>query len=236
MVKRWQKIRTAVERMITIGLIAVPLGAAAIWLTLHHIPAWYRPAELDAGGSQKARGEAIAMADHVSDEMVKRVPFDVVLNDTSVTEWIAVLPTIWPEAHARLPRQITDIAVAFDENVVRIGALYRGSVHTIVNVHLEVEITEYEAGGPGGATELSVRVSSVRGGSLPFSVTVLDPIVRDLLGAAGDAGTHAVRSLQDLLEGVRVANRFVWFNGRRPFRIRSLAIHEGEMRLRIEPL
>ena len=48
MATRWQKIRTAVERTITVGLIAVPLGAAAIWLTLHHIPTWYRPSELDA--------------------------------------------------------------------------------------------------------------------------------------------------------------------------------------------
>jgi hypothetical protein len=44
------------------------------------------------------------------------------------------------------------------------------------------------------------------------------------------------RSVDDWFSGVQLRNRFVWPNGRRPFRIGALAVTDGELRARLDPL
>ena len=50
------------------------------------------------------------------------------------------------------------------------------------------------------------------------------------------AALRRIQSVDDLFDGVAIGNRFVWFNGDRPFRIESVRIDDGQLRLRIEPL
>jgi hypothetical protein len=45
-----------------------------------------------------------------------------------------------------------------------------------------------------------------------------------------------VKSADELYEGVRFPNRFTWPNGRRAFRVASLTMTRGELRIRLEPL
>lgn len=226
---RWQVIRRALERVLTVGLVLGPIAVIVLWLTLHHIPSWYRPALLDETGTQRARSEAVSVTDYISDQMVKQKAFEVTLSDKSLTQWLAALPSIWPTAHERLPPQIRDIAVGFDRNVVRIGARYDGSVLTIVSIHLALDIIE-------NGTQLSVRMLHVRSGSLPFPIAILDRMLADRLSTVDSPAAHKIESLSDLVEGVQFENRFVWFNGRRPFRIESLEVTAGEVRLRLQPL
>ncbi len=110
--------------MLTVGLVAGLVALIALWLTFQHKPGWYRPATLDVAGIQQARSQAIATADFVGDQMVRGEPFDVVLLDRSVNEWLAALPHVWPDALDSLPPELSDLAVRFDEGEVRIGAHY----------------------------------------------------------------------------------------------------------------
>ena len=226
---RWQVIRRVLERVLTAGLVLGPIVAILLWLTLHHIPSWYRPAALDEAGTQRARSEAVSITDYISDQMVKRKPFEVTLSDKMLTQWLAALPSIWPTAHERLPPQISDIAVRFDRNVVRIGARYDRSVLTIVNIHLALDTNE-------NGTQLSVRALYVCCGSLPIPIAILDRMLTDRLATVDSAAARKIESMSDLVKGVQFENRFVWFNGRRPFRIDSIQVRSGELRLRISPL
>lgn len=242
-------VRDVAERVASVGLIVVPLVVIALWLTLHHKPDWYHPVELDAHGMQRARRQALSTADSISDQMVQRNPFDIVLTDESVTQWIAALGSIWPEAAERIPSEITDIAVAFDDGVVRIGGRYRGSWHAIVNVHLELGVTE-------DGSKLWIQLLSIYGGSLPITRSMIERMLAGRLGAdestsdAPNDGSEGVESLtrwlgspSDHADGpsetrsrAEIENRFVWFNGRRPYRILSIQVVAGELRARIEPL
>ncbi|MCH7872055.1 MAG: hypothetical protein IID33_10185 [Planctomycetes bacterium] len=242
-------VRDVAERAASVGLIVVPLVVIALWLTLHHKPGWYHPVELDARGMQRARRQALSTADSISDQMVQRKPFDIVLTDESVTQWIAALGSIWPEVKERIPSEITDIAVAFDDGVVRVGGRYRGSWHAIVNVHLELGMTE------DGST-LWIQLLSVYGGLLPIPSSMIERALAGRLGAdesASDASngrldgadslTRWIGSPSDHANGpsetrsrAEIENRFVWFNGRRPYRILSIQVGAGVLRLRIEPL
>lgn len=246
---RQRKIRDVAERVASVGLIVVPLVVIALWLTLHHKPGWYHPVELDAHGMQRARRQALSTADSISDQMVQRKPFDIVLSDESVTQWIAALGSIWPEAEAWIPSEITDIAVAFDDGVVRVGGRYRGSWHAIVNIHLELGMTE-------DGSRLWIQLLSVYGGSLPIPRSMIERMLAGRLGTGESASETSIGRSDDVDSLTRwigspsdhangppanrdradIKNHFVWFNGRRPYRILSIQVVAGELRLRIEPL
>ena len=54
---------------------------------------------------------------------------------------------------------------------------------------------------------------------------------------SGDApAPHKPGTAADWLSGLRVPNRFVWPNGKRPFRIDAIELTQGRIRLRLESL
>lgn len=232
---RGRSLRDAAERVASVGLILVPLIVIALWLTVHHKPGWYHPAILDAHGMQRARRQALSTAGSISDQMVRRDAFDVVLTDESVTQWIAALGTIWPDAAARIPQEISEIVIAFDDDVVRIGGRYQGSWQSIVNIRLELGVTE-------DGLRLWVQQAGVYAGSLAIPRSMIARMLMDRI-EAGDSPSGWIRSVSDHFDAApenraraEFENRFVWFNGRRPYRILSIQIASGELRLRIKPL
>ncbi len=228
--------------MLTALLALGPIALVVLWLTFHHKPSWYHPVTLDSVGAQRARRDAVSTADFVSDRMVQRKPFDVVLHDTEVTNWLAALPTIWPHADEILPPEIDQPAVSFRDGEVRVGAHYRGpSWQAVVSVGVRFDVSD------DGAA-IGIRLANVRGGSMPIPQSALNRLLDaarldSLFGrevATTDEGVpifelRTIRSVSDLFQGVRIENRFVWFNGRRPFRIASIQIQDGALRLRLEP-
>ena len=242
------------------GLVAGLVALIALWLTFQHKPGWYRPATLDEAGIQQARSQAVATADFVGDQMVRGEPFDVVLLDRSVGEWLAALPHVWPDARDSLPPEFSDLAVRFDEGKVQIGAHYAARQwQAIVSVDVLLRPSD-----DGSAIEIAL--SSAHSGSLPVPRAILKGLLDHLLqspwatrrvarssaslavayprtkarhstaGPRHPAALQEVQSVDELFEGVRIRNRFVWFNGDRPFRIDSIRIDGGELRLRIDPL
>ncbi len=225
------------------ALIGALVVLVALWLTLHHKPGWYNPVTLDEPGIQRARKEAVATADYIGDRLYEGIPFDLVLVDRSVNEWLAALPTIWPEAKDVLPSELTGPAVRFEKGGIRVGShLTANGWQAIVSAGLTIGLT---ADGTG----VDISLHSVRGGSLPVPRTILADVLDPLLRHAREehhavnqpaeplsAAMRGVHSVEELFGGVRIENRFVWFNGRWPFRIDSIRIEDGELRLRLEPL
>lgn len=215
----------------------------AAWLTFQHRPAWYSPARLNEAGIQQARSEATELADSLGDRMVRGRPFDVVLIDRKVNEWLTALPHCWPEARRSVPSEISDPAVRFDASRVYVGAhCESGGWRAIINVELALGVSE-----DGRSVELALF--EARGGSLPVPRAILRRLLDPLLRGVGDASSRSADpageflpnlgdfgSIDDLFRGVKIRNRFVWGNGDRPFRIDSFTIEDGELRLSIEPL
>ena len=211
------------------------------------------------------------MADLVSDRMVEGEPFDVVLVDRSVNEWLAALPHAWPDALDALPPELsrpvvrfigkplwdrlssrsndrleslshTERQSRFAPGEIIVGAHFaHGGWSAIASVRASLCVSE-------DGTRIEIRWNGAYGGSLALPEWLVEnllteqPVDRWIAGVsrkAGSSGGPKDRSGTDgaakLLQGFEIDNRFVWFNGKRPFRIDSIEIDEGELHLRIEP-
>ncbi len=224
-------------------LIAAPLVFVAIWLALHHKPSWYVPAILDEAGIHQARRQAVTTADFISDRMVEGNPFTVVLTEQPVNEWLTALPHAWPDARDALPPEFSNPTIGFRDGRLWIGAHYVAETwQAIISLGLRFDASNDKAA-------LTITLEGAYIGSLPLPKMIVRQAFERLLrqGRQGKRelnGTtrplldalQTIQSADELFEGVAVKNRFVWFNGERPYRIQSVEIGEGKLRLTIEPL
>ena len=229
-------LRRACILATSIGLV----GLAVFWLTFQHKPGWYRPVTLDPAGLHQARRDATNTLDSVGDRIVRGEPFDLVLSKRSVNEWLAALPQLWPDAASRLGSQFTELAVDFDSDDIRLGALYtRRGWRVIASVDLKIAVTQ-------DGRFLQITLPRLRGGSLPLPrrllESLLDPFLRQGR-ASPSAGAGAFDPIvgeiglgDEPVVGMHLRNRFIWPNGRRALRFASIEVKSGELRLRIEPL
>lgn len=238
-----QKLRRIVDRVATVMLVAVLLAVPTVWLTFQHRPAWYRPPKLGEADLRRARNEALTTADTVSDRIVEGRAFDLVLTDRAVNEWLSAFPSDWGSRRWRLPAGVTEPAVRFEPGIVLIGAhASLNGWRAILNVSLSLAVST-------DGQSLRVALKRARGGSLPIPRALL----RTLLAPLSEPATprsHAERaasdppatmfegigSVDELFEGVNTRNRFIWSNGRRPFRFEAITITDGKLHLRIVPL
>ena len=232
-----------VRRAVVAAFVGSCLLCLVLWLAFQHKPAWYRPASLDATQSQAAKADAVAAADYVSDRMVEGRLFEIRLTDRSVNSWLAALPYAWPEASEILPPELTDAAIRFDPGRVRVGAHCRmNGWQAILSLSLRLSVSK-----DGG--DVIVALTGVQMGSLPVPRPALRRLFEHLrpsklVRQSGSTRRTSpvmeslaeVQSIDELFAGVHLENRFVWFNGERPFRVRSFEIDEGRWQLRIEPL
>ena len=168
--------------------------------------------------------EAMRVVDRVGDQLVDRKPFEVALSANQLNIWLSGLAQIWPDAARRMPREIMEPFVAFEAGALRTAArLESGGWRAIVSSDYEVELS-------GDRKNLIVRLKSARCGGVPMPRFVIESILQPFLNEVGK------KSVDQWHNGAMFENRFVWPNGRRPFRIGELTIEPGNIRLRIEPL
>lgn len=208
------------------SIVALGLGFVILVLALEYRPAWYAPAVLTDSELQRCRMDAIRVVDYVGDQLVDRKSFEMTLSDDQLNAWISGLAQIWPEAARRVPSEIVEPFVAFEEGVVRTAArMESDGWRAIVS-------SEYELALSPDHKQLIVRLVSARCGS----VTLPRFIVMSLLKPYLDAEVLSGFTLDQLYDGKQIENRFVWPNGKRLFRIDQLDIEPGAVRIRIEPL
>ncbi len=219
-------------------LISTPLVAIGSWFVVQHKPGWYAPALLDEAGQQRARREATERADTFGDSLVRREAFEVVLLDEQVNEWLSVMPPLWETEEGV---EVRDLAVHFETGAVRLGALVdRNGWRIILSVGIGVALAEE-------GQEVELRLLDTYGGSFPIPLTALSwasGARSEDSGGDSDGDTSSdrldplywdIQSVDDLLDGVRRRNRFVWPNGKRSFSIEHLSIEPGRVRLLIRP-
>ena len=221
------------------GFVAV----TAIWLALHYKPVWYLPASLSEAAARRARKEAASASETVTVKMIEKLPFEVTLDGQAVNEWLSVLPTLWPEAREALPPGMSEPAIGFQDCRIYLGAHYhRKWWRTIVNLSVALNLSN-------DGRFVVVALEGVRCGIVPVWPTwVRNWMPAESLRGRGPSNPEAVatgakhsrlppaESGGDLFSGLKIENRFVWFNGERPFRLLSIKIEAGKLRLGIEPL
>ncbi|MCK4658825.1 MAG: hypothetical protein KAV82_04820, partial [Phycisphaerae bacterium] len=79
-VSRQSKQKTRPKRLLwillTVTLILVSAGAV-LWLTVHHIPAWYKPVHVPEARMDEVRADAIRSYNRFGDGLVHRKTFDL---------------------------------------------------------------------------------------------------------------------------------------------------------------
>ncbi len=201
------------------------------------------PALLEEAAGQLARAEAVGFIDSIGDQIVRGSPFTAVLGEEEANRWLAVLGDVWPDAAEAIPKELTLPAVRFETGRLRAGAHLRSSSgwQAIVSVQLLVRVSDDGA-------ELEWALTSFHIGAIPVPRYVLGVIADRLLKSDanrfttltphvdGSDGDTVLSDVERMFGGVRLRNRFVWFNGQRPFRIRSIRLTNGQLHVEIEPL
>lgn len=235
--------RTGLRRTGIILLVAVAMGMVVLWFMFQHKPAWYRPVQLDAAAQKQARKDATNFIDSIGDRMVRGEAFDVVLIESRLNDWLAMMPEFASGASAKGSDRFTGPVITFADDRLRFGIHYQnGGLRAIISVTVLLAVS------PDGRS-MMMKIESMHGGSLPAPESLIASLLEPALNKArerSDGGDQdqtiaavmleKVDSIDDLFEGIERRNRFIWPNGRRLFTFESIEIHNGEMRLRIKPL
>ncbi len=228
------------KRRLALAGAVIAGGGALLILIVEHKPRWYRPVVLDAEQLERVRGEAATTVDAISRQLVAGSPFELRLPERAVNEWLCAFLHHRPDVAGRLPVQVSDIAMDFDEGCLRLAALYDSDGwRAIVSLDAAVDVTK-------NGDELQLTPRRGRIGSMPVAMGIVERwLIQPAMAARRKRHEDSGRALSDLsefrlAEGERpvwrIRNRFVWPNGERPFRIRSVVPYAGEVALVIEPL
>ena len=216
--RRWVRLRR-------IGfwiLVTVPIAAVAGWLALRYIPSWYRPVVLSSEELVRVKGDIAGRADWISHRMVAERSFELILHDYTVNEWLAALPRAWPDAWRIVPPELTDPVIRFEPEVIILAAHgAKDGWEAILSVRVEVAVSD-------DGESIDVGVTSLRGGVVPVPRSVIDSLLESLSDSDSWSDPDGHR--------LRVPNNFDWPNGDRRFRIESIRIEEGAVRIVVEPL
>ncbi|MCC7292440.1 MAG: hypothetical protein IT449_10315 [Phycisphaerales bacterium] len=235
------------RRLLKLALVALPCLLLAsllgLWLALHRIPAWYRPAVVEEAVLPGVRADAARLVDSISDQMVRGRRFTLELRQEEMNELMSSMGRIWPDALKDWPPALQQPALSFDADGLRVGVtLMRSEDRAVISAALSVSVAE-------DRSTLHAQLISVHAGALPVPAFLIDSAAQPYLGRMGDASDRSrrlrswglqgadapsARALMD--QGVRLPNRFTWPNGEREFRILSMEFHPGVARIEIEPL
>ncbi|MGB0714876.1 MAG: hypothetical protein ACPGXK_03305 [Phycisphaerae bacterium] len=230
-VDRRRGIFVVVISVAAVLLIILPLG---LWMAFQRKPHWYSPVSPEPAVVKHTSNEFLKWADRISDEMVRRRPFEIEISASEVTHFASAAPAMFPEEFSSWPPEITDPAVTFEGGLIKVGfhCDYEGW-RVIAVFHIEMTLLD--------ADTLHVRLDGIRGGALPVPQgwvrDVADPLLKRWQQKVDDLPTWLadLQSVDQLYEGMSIPNRFVWPNGKRRFRIDGISPQHGTLGVKIEP-
>ena len=229
-----------------VTLIVGPAALIALWLMFHHKPSWYQPAGPTEQTVHQAQASLANVADRISDQMVRGEPFQILIGSQAMNDWLAAAPSLHPQFARALPSAtgkagllVSGLAVGIDDGAVRVGGLVKTKDwQTIFSIAIYAGVSQ-------DGKDILLRIGDVRMGSLPMPGPFLrklidehlsDPRFRRTLDAASKFTLSRVRSIADFFTGIRIANQFVWPNGKRPFKIERIGVEGDAVLIRFQPL
>ena len=212
--RRWRSI---LSLLALAGLSAlVALGCAVTCR-----PGWYTPTSIDRALFKADKRALVKLLDDIGSALNAGRPIDVEVDQAQLNRWLAARAT-WPVPP---PAEIADLqylrVALLGAQRVRVGATVEWAGHRWV-----VSFTGRIERRPG---ELYLHCEARHLGVLR--------VPRLLLRRAADwrgADDRVRRLLSDGLLGV--PDRGIWSNGRRPFRLRAVAVSQGVLRVSLSPI
>ncbi|HNQ23642.1 MAG TPA: hypothetical protein PKK06_11165 [Phycisphaerae bacterium] len=228
---QWPRLNQRV-RLSVLGLAAVAL--LGTYLAAEHIPGWYRPPALTDGDLRRVRAELTELFDGIGLRLAGREPFTVVIEEQQANAWLGALPELgldldWGRdlQDLRLPAGFSAPAVSFAPDTIRCGAHFiRGGWQAILNADVSVDC-RIDAG------DVVISLQRVRSGSLPVPLAVARRLVAPPSLVASSLPSPSADAWRDDLT---FRNRFLWPNGKLPFRIRAVHAERGLLTVELEPL
>ena len=228
-----RRIRRIVARILIVAGVAIPCALFVLWLYVLHVPEWYQPPVIPAERYQDVRDDIEVVFNEMSSGVIGDEPFEVVIEEQQINNWMVVGGEFLPEAQSWVPEQFEQPMVRLtDGAIVTAGTIRQRGVQSVVSLEWRLEFTP---------EVVRVRLDRARTGSL----TLPDSLIGILLdrvekasreGLGGVNGVEIAGTVQRALEGLDVENRFRWANGDRIFRITGMELQDGTVRLGIEPL
>ncbi len=219
-------------------LVGGTVGFVTLWLIFQHKPDWYRPPPVNERMLRDTRSEVAEIVEGISQRIVRGETFDLSFTEGTVNQWLAALPHVWPDARRNVPPELRDLVIRFDAGRIRIASLFvKGGWRAVLTMAVEVGLST-------DGRRVSLELIEAHGGSLPVPHSVLAYMLGGLATGGADSVIRSGHpptprmpdTAVDWLSGLRVPNRFVWPNGKRPFRIDAIELTPGRIRLRLESL
>ena len=227
------------KRILAVAAVVVLAAIVALWMMFQRIPEWYAPPEIAPHEIQAVKNDFAQTEVDLSKRLNAAEAddsFEFRLTQDQINAWLAVRGEIWPLSRKWLPPYLEQPMVVLDRDGIRVAALLtHQSLRAVVSLRVEVRAE------PDG---LFVRLAEVAAGNLPIPRSQVRKFLKRLdrkfwpMGAhlPGQIGPHRLPSLGNILEGIRLPNTWIWMNGKQPFRITSIDLEPGQVRIGIEPL
>jgi hypothetical protein len=201
------------------GLLAaglVGLGCAAACR-----PSWYAPASVDYTRLAADKQALVALLDGIGDALNGSRPIEIEIDQARANRWIAARREIEMDLSGLPLDSLERPYVHFlPGNRVRLASLVgRESWRAVVTIEVRLTLE---------GDEVLMECTALRVGALP----VPRSWIWSAFAAAVERAAGPVRVQPG---GVRIPNRGVWQNGKRPFRIDRLTIEAGRAIFTLSP-
>jgi len=220
-----RRLRIVLWTAVAVPLALLMLGASLIFYT----PGWYRS---HAGGPidpQVVRDDLRDAAQGFSDALMQPGSFDVHLGETQLNRWLAMRAEIYPLIDRRIPPDWRDLAIRFRDDVIRLGATYRGTGPAVV-LSLDLAVTVE-------SNAIRLKVVACRAGAMPIPIALLGRVLaRPIEIPPGKAWRGSPEIRGDLKSGLLVGTRAVWPNGDRLYNVLAVAVRRTWLDFKIESL
>lgn len=199
----------------------MPVLLLGAYLALTFRPAWYQPAAVDRGRLHADKTALAQLQDDISAALNAGRTARIRLDEAQFNRWLTARGELWPELGAD-PEGIEQPVVRLADGVIQIAALARvRGAEGVVELAGRVEPT---------AESIVVQCEHVRVGAVP--------IPRDwVLGQVSRRLARAANTKLTVTDGaLRLANEWVWPNGKRRFRVAEFVVSAGAVEVALEPL
>jgi len=206
---------------------AIAVLIVSAYLALSYRPLWYQLPHVAPPQYQQIRDEVTGLISAVGTALHDERPVRLTLTDRQVNRWIAARRQIWPTLQGYLPPSLADPYVRFAGSRIVVAVRFESRwLRCLLSAEVRVRLDE-------SAQVLRVSLEGLRVGAVPVPRSFVLKLLRQRLRTAGLPGPLATLVSQgDFV----VPNRFVWPNGKFPFRLGMLAVNDGRLSLEIVPL
>jgi len=229
MQRRW---RRRLKAGATLAGACLAVAMVTIWLMFQHIPAWYQPPAIGPQELRAIHDDLKGTVDQLTGYLINSPEaFERRFTQEQINQWLSAREAIWPLSRKWLPEMLTNPFVSIEPDGIRLATTFRkGGLQSVLNARFTAEVS------PRG---IELRLVKVALGSLPVPSFVvrdqLDRLDEQLKAGAGDNGS-AKEGLAGLFRGIVLPNKYVWPNGKKPFRIIGLRFESGTCIATFEPL